>query len=396
MKIRAKILVAVSMLSWIVLATPIFADDVTLTGTLSFGTLDGSAQDHDGAVNGVFTVNDGDLVIGGTVQCNDDPPLSLNAGACPIAINVSGDLIVEAGGGIFAENRRGGGKGGNISLTVGGNLILRGPSGALSGAVVSSGRTTDSAVAAGNITFTVQGNVELEAGSTVAASTPNGPSGTIGVTADGTVAVAGLVASGPSRQVLGTKLTGKVLNGGSSNQAGGAIVIRSGSPGPGIRVEGTGVIVSQGESPGSQLVLLEGCGLEIRGLVASVLKQNGPSQVVLRSGESLLIDGRDLGAAAPNLGRLGRVRADGTEGGSAGYMVDLFTQGDIQVLGPNPASSTLFAVSSSPGTQAQRSGGTITSISLTFAGSVGIPCSKRKPAYFFNRLGSFNSKPRIS
>ncbi|HSK80626.1 MAG TPA: hypothetical protein VLQ45_29500, partial [Thermoanaerobaculia bacterium] len=131
MKIRAKILVAVFMLSWIVLATPVFADDVTLTGTLSFGTLDGSAQDHDGAVNGVFTVNDGDLMIGGTVQCNDDPPLPQNAGACPISINVSGDLIVEAGGAIFAENRRGTGKGGNISHTVGGNLILRGPSGAL-------------------------------------------------------------------------------------------------------------------------------------------------------------------------------------------------------------------------------------------------------------------------
>ena len=366
MNIRAKILLVVSLFSWTILSTPVSADDVTLSGTVSFGALDGSAQDHDGAVNGVFTVNDGDLVIGGIVQCNDDPPLSQNAGACPIAINVSGDLTLEPGGAIFAENRRGSGKGGNISLTVGGNLILRGPSGALSGAAVSSSRTTDSNAAAGNITLTVQGNVELEAGSIVAASTLNGPSGTIEMTADGAVVVAGLVASGPSRQVLGTKLTGKVLNGGSSNQAGGAIVIRSGSPAPGIRVEGTGIIVSQGENPGSQLVLLEGCGLEIRGLVASVLKQNGPSQVVLRSGEGLLIDGRDLGSPTPNAGRLGRVRADGSEGGSAGYMVDLFTQGDVQVLGPNPASS-LFAVSSSPGTQAQRSGGTITAISLAGA-----------------------------
>ena len=111
------------------------------------------------------------------------------------------------------------------------------------------------------------------------------------------------------------------------------------------------------------MVLLEGCGLEIRGLVASLLKGAGPSQVVLRSGQGILVDGRDLGASGPTSGRAGRVRADGVEGGSAGYMVDLFAQGNIQVLGPAPASS-LAAVSSSPGTQAQRSGGVITAISL--------------------------------
>jgi hypothetical protein len=356
---RAQILLVVSLFSWIVLPTSVSADDVTLTGTISFNALDGSAEDHD-EEDGVFTVDDGDLVIKGIVQCNDDPPLPGNAGACRIVIKVSGDLIVEEGGGIFAENRQGGGAGGHISLTVGGNLILRGP-GALPGAVVSSSRLTGKDPA-GNITLDVKGDVDLEAGSTIAASTPNGPSGTIEVKAGRAVSLAGLVASGPSRQVLGTKLTGKILNGGESKQTGGAILIRSGS---GIRVEGSGIIVSQGESPGSQLVQLEACSIEIRGLVASVSKQNGPSQVVLRSGQSLLIDGRDLGSPEPTLGRLGRVRADGTEGGSAGYMVDLFANGDIEVLGP--ASSTLFAVSSSPGPVAQRSGGAITAISLAGA-----------------------------
>jgi len=111
------------------------------------------------------------------------------------------------------------------------------------------------------------------------------------------------------------------------------------------------------------MVLLEGCGLEIRGLVASILKGSGPSQVVLRSGQGILVDGRDLGVSGPTSGRAGRVRADGVEGGSAGYMVDLFAQGNIQVLGRSSASS-LAAVSSSPGTQTQRSGGAITAISL--------------------------------
>src|SRR4030095_17134415 len=81
-----------------------FGHDVTLTGTISFSSLDGSADDHDGAVNGVFTVNDGNLVIAGTVQCNDDPPLPLNAAACPIAMAVSGNLTVEAGGATLDEN----------------------------------------------------------------------------------------------------------------------------------------------------------------------------------------------------------------------------------------------------------------------------------------------------
>ena len=76
------------------------------------------------------------------------------------------------------------------------------------------------------------------------------------------------------------------------------------------------------------MVLLEGCGLEIRGLVASLLKGAGPSQVVLRSGKGILVDGRDLGVSGPTSGRGGRVRADGMEGGSAGYMVDLFAQGE--------------------------------------------------------------------
>ena len=339
------------------------ASTLTLSGNILFSSLDGSAQDSDGLANGVFTVN-GDLVLDGTINCNDDSSPAGSTGACPIRITTSGDLTLRAGSGIFAENRRGSGAAGSILLTVGGNLNLRGPAGSLPGAIVSSSRLSSAAKPAGSTTFSVHGDVTLEAGSIVAASTPNGSAGTIGITADGRVAIAGLVASGPSRKVLGTKLTGKILDDGKSTQSGGAILIRShSSVGPGVRVEDKGVVVSQGEVSGSQMVLLEGCGLEIRGLVASLLKGSGPSQVVLRSGQGILVDGRDLGASGPTSGRAGRVRADGVEGGSAGYMVDLFAQGDIQVLGRSSASS-LAAVSSSPGTQTQRSGGAITAISL--------------------------------
>src|SRR5262245_5107702 len=93
------------------------AQDVTLTGVNSFSSLDGSAEDHDGSVNGVFTV-DGDLVLDGIIQCNDDLPLPGSASACPIAITVSGGLTLEPGSAISAENRRGAGSGGNITLDV--------------------------------------------------------------------------------------------------------------------------------------------------------------------------------------------------------------------------------------------------------------------------------------
>src|SRR3712207_3112476 len=87
------------------------ADDVQISGVVAFGALDGSSDDHDGIANGVFTVDDGNLVIAGTVQCNDGPPLPGHASACPIRISVSGDLVLEAGGAIVAENRSGGGSG---------------------------------------------------------------------------------------------------------------------------------------------------------------------------------------------------------------------------------------------------------------------------------------------
>src|SRR4051794_2721592 len=203
--------------------------NVTLNGNVLFSSLDGSAQDADGVANGVFTVN-GDLTVDGAINCNDDS-VPGGAGACPIKISVSGDLTMRAGSGIFAENRHAAGAGGDILLTVGGNLTLRGPSGTLPGAIVSSSRLTNAAKPAGSITFLVHGNTTLEAGSAVAASTPNGAAGTIGITSDGPVSVAGLVASGPSRQVLGTKLTGSVLDGGKGAQSGGAILIRSHSSG---------------------------------------------------------------------------------------------------------------------------------------------------------------------
>jgi VCBS repeat-containing protein len=344
------------------------ASPVTLTGSMHFSALDGSAQDSDGLANGVFTVS-GDLVIDGTIHCNDSSPLPQSSGACPIRISVSGDLTLEAGSGIFAENRRGSGNGGNVRLDVGGDLTLLGPDASLPGAVVSTSRTTGDLGTAGSLIAEVVGAVDLQAGSVLAASSYGGNAGAITVTGE-TVRVAGLVAAGGSRTVLATRFSGAALNAGNSGQAGGTIHLRAlGSAEPGLQIESDGSVVSQGEEGGGRLVLLEACGIEVRGLVASLSKNNGPSQVALRSGKSILVDGRDLGSAAPAEGRFGRIRADGTQQGAAGYLVDLFAQSDIQALGPAPSSAQgLFAVTSRPGDQPLRNaGGTITAISLSGA-----------------------------
>jgi VCBS repeat-containing protein len=341
------------------------ADDIHISGIVAFSSLDGSSDDHDGTANGVFTVDDGNLVIDGTVRCNDGPPLPGNASACPIRISVSGDLVLGAGGAIVAENRTGGGNGANITLEVGGDLSLHGPAGALPGAVISSGTTTGSG-AAGSISASVDGAADLEAGSILSASAIGGSAGAVGIEAGDGIRIAGLVASGPGTSLLASRWSGAVLNGGSSGQSGGTILLRSTSADePGILIESTGTVVSQGQSSGPQLILLEACGIEAHGLIAAVSKNDSPARVALRSGKGVLVDGRDLAGGSGS--HLGRVRADSIEGGAATHLVDLFAEADIQISGPLSGTTDLFAASANPGTQAQRSGGSVSAVSLAGA-----------------------------
>src|ERR1700704_899906 len=104
------------------------AADVTVGGTVNFSSLDGSVQDDDHTVNGVFTVN-GNLTIQGSVNCNDSGPASASAGSMKFA--VSGDVTMLTGSGVFAENRNGSGNGGDITIQAGGNLTMQSPSGIL-------------------------------------------------------------------------------------------------------------------------------------------------------------------------------------------------------------------------------------------------------------------------
>lgn len=358
-------------------STRVSAANLTINSAENFGDLDGSASDDDGSANGTLTVN-GNLLIdtGGSINCNDSAPLPANSGACNIRIVVGGNMEIKAGGAVFAENRISGGSGGSIeAITVAGNLDLRGPSGGQPGAIISSSRTTTGGSGdGGDITINVAGTINLETGSFVSADNAGGGhAGTIQMTAEGKINIDALVSAGPSRTLLATKLgPGFVLAGGNTTQRGGKITIVSHSTAaPGIYVSTAGVIVSQGQDPSSDRIRLEGCGIQVYGLVASVaVKAHGSPgnkpEIILLSGLDIIVDGRDLGkdpSVNPNQGRL---RADYVVGENPNNLlgeIDLFAcNGDITVSGPT--SGTTYVVTSNGGSATNQKGGSINARAL--------------------------------
>jgi hypothetical protein len=346
-----RILVAASLLF-----VPLFAHaaNVTVGGNVSFASLDGSVDDADGVANGVFTVT-GDLVVNGTINCNDDAG---RVSACAMSFNVGHDFTVNAGGAIYAENRSGGGTGGAITLSVGHDFAMRAPSGTLAGAIISSDSSTSSGSTGGSIMATVAGAATIETGATIDAGSSNAAAGAISVVAGGHLDVSGNVLSGPSRTILSTRLTDAALSGGTANQIGGAITLRSTTyTEPGVTIGSNASIVSQGETIGAGPVLVEGCGVSVKGLVASLARKDATSRVAIRSGKWILVDGRDLGITGATLGRNGRVRADAPTGTAINHTLDLFAVDSVEIDGPAAAASSAFALSGVPGVHDSKSDG---------------------------------------
>src|SRR4029077_11103311 len=129
----------------------------------------------DGTTDNVFNVS-GDLLITstGSITCND-PASPSGADACPITIHLTGNLVMQAGSKIQAEDQVDGGSGGNISITVDGNMTMCGPAGAKAdcggaglastGALISSQKITGAGDTGdgGDITITV-GNLNTVTG----------------------------------------------------------------------------------------------------------------------------------------------------------------------------------------------------------------------------------------
>jgi hypothetical protein len=323
-----------------------FAANVTISGTTTFAAIDGSVDDEDHVANGVFTVT-GNLTVNGTISCNDDGAGANSA--CPMQFMVGGNLVLNAGSAIFAENRTKAGNGGDITFTVGGNVIIHGPSGSLAGAIVSSAKTNDGNPAhGGDITFNGGGTFTQESGSTVSSAAQNSSAGAISITSGGQVTLGGYILAGPSRTIsTSTIYTGSVMTGGGSQVVGGAITIKALTHNePGLVVNGSAIIASQsGDIPSGGSVTLEGCNVQINGLVASLGRKNPDQRVTVRSGTAITVDGSQLNGTGSL--HLGRIRSDSTAEDASTNRVELFAAKDIVIVGPSSAS--IFTVTSNPG-----------------------------------------------
>ena len=354
---------AVAFLAILALALPLVADNVTVSGTTTFAALDGSSLDHDGVSNGTFTVDDGDLTVLGTINCNDTGPG--NNSACPMHFVVSGNFLLESGAAIYAENRNGGGSGGDVRFDVGGNFTVRGTQALQPGGIISTSRTANGnpgSSRAGYITINAVGAFSQESGALITAASQSDIPTKIEITANGGATVAGSVLAGPHSTVnASTMYSGTVFTGGSSHSAGGDVTIRAASNGtPAVTITSTGIVASQAESKGPGHIVLEGCRVEVKGLVATLADNATGVSVIVRSASSVLVDGRDLSSAAT--ARRGMIRADSTDESAASFSTSIYAVDDVQVLGPT--SGTLYAVNSNGGPDGGDAAGTVNVLSL--------------------------------
>jgi Putative Ig domain len=353
-------------------ALPALASNVTVNGNVNFSSLDGSVDDQDHVVNGIFTVN-GDLTVNGTINCNDGVAFPISP--CSMQFNVSGDMTVNAGGALYAEDRIALGSPASITINTGGRLTLAARAGATPGAIVSTAALAASIANGGAVTVNA-GSITMGESATIDASSFQGIAGNISLTSSGQISLDGNVLSGPSRTFTGS-LTGELLSGVVPAQKGGQIAITSTSFAvPALLVGTHASVISQGQNPGAGPVTLNACGIEIRGQLAALARLATNTQVSVRSGKDLLIDARDLGVTGSTLGRVARLRSDTTLlGTGTSRFVDLFAHGSVTVLGPAAASSTRYSISSIGGTaDPSTRGGNVRVIALegtvTLAGRV--------------------------
>jgi VCBS repeat-containing protein len=322
------------------LALPAMADNVTVSGSVLFSSLDGSALDHDHVANGVFTVDDGDLTVLGTINCND---IDKGTSACPMQFVVSGNVVLAPGSGIYAENRVKDGNGGDITITSGGSVTLQGTSGVTNGAIISSSKTNSgSSFHGGAISINAGGTFSSGSGSIISSAANDGAAGMINVVSGGVSTVGGMILAGPSRTVSSpTKYTGIIMTAGGANRGGDITIDSHTSSEPGLVVTSSAIIASQtGDVAATATVTLKGCDVRVDGLVASIGKKLAGPRVSIRSGTNLTID--STGGS-----HLGRVRADSTVEDAGTNRVDLFARNAIIISGP--ASGSQYAVSANQG-----------------------------------------------
>jgi hypothetical protein len=333
------------------------------------------------------------LDTGKIVITQPNPPTPSNT----LTLNIAGDLIIDtpaaAGGdGIFADYvpiapSQAAGVAGTIIINANGNantdgtIILHGDG--TNGGTISAEQTYTGSCNGGfggNIELIALGDITTEDGSlvTVGSFSEPCPAGSILIQAALTIDIDGVVKS-----ESGLSGTGAVQPPG-----GGPITIISTNSDPSktvpnencdILISGTGIVSSLGRDPGADLVHIEGCRIVIYGLVQSTgvghaipnsphnhcdstNRPDKPSSstacVEIWAGSSLIIDNSTAG-------RNGQINADtGGPGGSTGTSwIDLFSRGDMQILGTNSLGH--YAVHANGNAGTSDNGGVVTVKSTT-------------------------------
>jgi hypothetical protein len=317
--------------------------DETISVATTFASLDNGVHDADPAA-GVVEI-DGNLTIaaGGSITCNDDLPLPVTASACPINLVVTGNLLIEAGGAIYAENRRNGGAGGDITITVGGDFTMESPTNGTPGAIISSRKLGNGTANGGDIEIVV-GGVTLNESVYPHVGVCNSPDGDILVEAGATITSDAFGHAGDIALYAGRDITidGTVRSEGFLGAGhGGAITIDACCD---LFVQNDGLVRSAGRDPGPDRVHLEACVIEIFGVVESTgpahenpsalctpptrpgKPANSTACVEIWSGTSVLIDSTGTNH--------GQVNADtAMSGGTQGHgWIDIFANGDITII----------------------------------------------------------------
>lgn len=362
------------------------AADLTITIPRTFTELDGSSLDDDGVSNGTFYKN-GTLTIasGGAITCNSSGCQinivvtgdliiqtggsirnvdSVGTDAGPISILVGGNMTIQSGGSVRAENQTGGGDGGDVSITVTGNLELEGFGG--TGGVISSEKLGGGTGLSGDINVIVTGTIHLQPYSKISSDSE---------------AQCGLI----NLHGLQITIEGQVTASSSSTTnpgwpTGGWITIIATTliPSGALRIASTAQVISYGYGAGADLVHLEACfgNVEVFGRVESRTPSNGvppnhlsgtyrPGKsprsnagVEIWAGAEAIIDaiGTNRGLIwTYNYGHNG-----GTQGQSSSW-IDIIASGDITLA--DSTSGFDFMINLSKG-QTNNTGGVLTIKSL--------------------------------
>jgi parallel beta-helix repeat protein len=259
---------------------------VGANGALALTTLNTHNSFKDLAA-GTYTVNDDLLITStGSITCNDNatdqPGAGSGTSACPITIVVTGNMLMEAGSLIQAENQSGGGNGGNIAITVGGNMTMCGAAGAQAGCGAASGNPgalISSQKIAGAGDTGVGGDITVTVGNAVKASGAFYMEG--GTKGYGTETGARIISdgTGPAGDITINAYDTYFTEPGAVVEAGGPFLGQSavGQGGKIFLVSSCGLttqgrVTSKGPDPGADLIHIESCNVLIQGLVESTGK----------------------------------------------------------------------------------------------------------------------------